>query len=163
MLDAAWILSVQFGYLWLSEPVIVALPGVLAWAFVVLGRTTPSGRVEAIVTDGTFGLHLGWVCGDGGEHGRGPVGSGLPGLGLGQDVWGVVVAAVAGLVGVLVAVTGRRRISPTLTLGWGLAWVAVARLDGPLARPARRGPARRRRESDRSTREICADLSLSRR
>ncbi|WP_181433523.1 hypothetical protein [Curtobacterium sp. MCPF17_031] len=154
----------QFGYLWLSEPVIVALPGVLAWAFVVLGRTTPSGRVEAIVTDGTFGLHLGWVCVATAANTAAVLSAaGFRGLGLGQDVWGVVVAAVAGLVGVLVAVTGRRRISPTLTLGWGLAWVAVARLDGPLARPARRGPARRRRESDRSTREICADLSLSRR
>jgi uncharacterized membrane protein len=33
---------------------------------------------------------------------------------------------------VLVAVTGHGRIAPTLSLGWGLAWVAVARLDGPL-------------------------------
>ncbi|MDN4649182.1 tryptophan-rich sensory protein [Curtobacterium sp. PsM8] len=133
LLNAAWILSVQFGYLWLSESIIVALLGVLAWAFVVLRRTRPSGRLEAVITDGTFGLYLGWVCvATAANTAAVLTAAGFRGFSLGQDVWGVVVAAVAGLVGVLVAVTGRGRISPTLSLGWGLAWVAVARLDGPL-------------------------------
>ncbi|WP_220032688.1 MULTISPECIES: tryptophan-rich sensory protein [unclassified Curtobacterium] len=133
LLNAAWILSVQFGFLWLSEPIIVALLGVLAWAFVVLRRTRPSGRVEAVVTDGTFGLYLGWVCvATAANTAAVLTAAGFRGFGLGQDVWGVAVAAVAGLVGVLVGVTGRGRIAPALSLGWGLAWVAVARLDGPL-------------------------------
>lgn len=62
LLNAAWILSVQFGFLWASEPIIVALLAVLVWTFTILRRTKPSGIVEAIVTDGTFGLYLGWVC-----------------------------------------------------------------------------------------------------
>jgi hypothetical protein len=132
LLNAAWILSVQFGFLWASEPIIVALLGVLVWAFVVLRRTRPSGIVEAIVTDGTFGLYLGWVCvATAANTAAVLTAAGFRGFGLGQDVWGVGVAAVAGLVGVLVAIGGRGRLSPAVSLGWGLAWVAVARLDGP--------------------------------
>ncbi|MBF4582753.1 tryptophan-rich sensory protein [Curtobacterium sp. VKM Ac-2865] len=133
LLNAAWILSVQFGFLWASEPIIVALLGVLVWAFVVLRRTKPSGIVEAIVTDGTFGLYLGWVCvATAANTAAVLTAAGFRGFGLGQDVWGVGVAGVAGLVGVLVAIGGRGRLSPAVSLGWGLAWVAVARLDGPL-------------------------------
>ncbi|KQS14587.1 tryptophan-rich sensory protein [Curtobacterium sp. MCLR17_007] len=133
LLNAAWILSVQFGFLWASEPIIVALLAVLAWAFVILRRTRPSGIVEAIVTDGTFGLYLGWLCvATAANTAAVLTAAGFRGFGLGQDVWGVVVALVAGLVGVLVAVAGRGRLSPVVSLAWGLAWVAVARLDGPL-------------------------------
>uniref|UniRef100_A0A942T979 Tryptophan-rich sensory protein n=1 Tax=Neobacillus citreus TaxID=2833578 RepID=A0A942T979_9BACI len=133
LLNAAWILSVQFGFLWASEPIIVALLGVLVWAFVLLRRSRPSGWVEAVITDGTFGLYLGWVCvATAANTAAVLTAAGFRGFGLGQDVWGVVVAAVAGLVGVLLAVWGRGRLAPTASLGWGLAWVAVARLDGPL-------------------------------
>ncbi|MEN0102459.1 MAG: TspO/MBR family protein [Curtobacterium sp.] len=133
LLNAAWILSVQFGLLWLSEPIIVALLAVLAWTFVILRRTRPSGTVEAIVTDGTFGLYLGWVCvATAANTAAVLTAAGFRGFGLSQDVWGVVVALVAGAVGALLAVSGRGRLAPTVSLGWGLAWVAVARLDGPL-------------------------------
>jgi len=133
LLNAAWILSVQFGFLWASEPIIVALLAVLVRAFVVLRRTRPSGTVEAIVTDGTFGLYLGWVCVATAANTAAVLSAaGFRGFGLGQDVWGVLVAAVAGLVGVLLAVWGGGRLAPTAALGWGLAWVAVGRLDGPL-------------------------------
>ncbi|MBT2503527.1 tryptophan-rich sensory protein [Curtobacterium sp. ISL-83] len=133
LLNAAWILSVQFGFLWLSEPVIVALLVVLVWTFAILRGTRPAGVVGAIVTDGTFGLYLGWVCvATAANTAAVLTAAGFRGVGLGQDVWGVLVAAVAGLVGVLLAVWDRGRLSPTVALGWGLAWVAVARLDGPL-------------------------------
>ncbi|MGN8051200.1 tryptophan-rich sensory protein [Curtobacterium sp. 22159] len=133
LLNAAWILSVQFDFLWLSEPIIVALLAVLVWAFVLLRRSRPSGIVEAIVTDGTFGLYLGWVCvATAANTAAVLAAAGYRGSGLSQDVWGVVVALVAGVVGVLVAVWGRGRLAPTASLAWGLAWVAVARVDGPL-------------------------------
>ncbi|TCL77813.1 TspO/MBR related protein [Curtobacterium sp. PhB128] len=133
LLNAAWILSVQFGFLWASEPIIVALLAVLVWTFTILRRTKPSGVVEAIVTDGTFGLYLGWVCvATAANTAAVLTAAGFRGFDLGQDVWGVLVAAVAGLVGLLLAVWGRGRLAPMLSLAWGLAWVAVARLDGPL-------------------------------
>jgi hypothetical protein len=133
LLNAAWILSVQFGFLWASEPIIVALLVVLIWTFTILRRTPSRGVVEAILTDGTFGLYLGWVCvATAANTAALLTAAGFRGFGLGQDPWGVVVAAVAGLVGVLIALWGRGRLTPMASVAWGLAWVAVARFEGPL-------------------------------
>ncbi|PZE65564.1 MULTISPECIES: tryptophan-rich sensory protein [unclassified Curtobacterium] len=133
LLNAAWILSVQFGFLWASEPIIVALLVVLIWTFTILRRTPSRGVVEAILTDGTFGLYLGWVCvATAANTAAVLTAAGFRGFGLGQDPWGVVVAAVAGLVGVLIALWGRGRLAPMASLAWGLAWVSVARFEGPL-------------------------------
>lgn len=133
LLNAAWILSVQFGFLWASEPIIVALLVVLIWTFTILRRTPSRGVVEAILTDGTFGLYLGWVCvATAANTAAVLTAAGFRGFGLGQDPWGVVVAAVAGLVGVLIALWGRGRLAPMASVAWGLAWVAVGRFEGPL-------------------------------
>ncbi len=133
LLNAAWILSVQFGLLWASEPIIVALLVVLVWTFSILRRTRSRGVVEAILVDGTFGLYLGWVCvATAANTAAVLTAAGFRGFGLGQDLWGVAVVAVAGLVGVLLAFWGRGRLAPAASLAWGLAWVAVARFEGPL-------------------------------
>lgn len=135
LLNAAWILVVQAGLLTLSVVVIVALLAVLARCFVLVRRTAPSGWADAVITDGTVGLYLGWVC----VATAANVTAALIGLGVGSAqgpaaaVWAVVVLAVAGLIGLLLAVTGRGRIAPMLSLCWGLAWVAVGRLTGDLA------------------------------
>jgi hypothetical protein len=130
LLNAAWILSIQFGLLLLSVPVIVALLAILVWCFFIALRTRPSGRIDAVITDGTIGLYLGWVC----VATAANITAWLVAIGVRgpRDVWAVIVIAIAGLVGVLLAIRGRGRIAPTLSLCWGLAWVANARLDGPL-------------------------------
>ena len=90
LLNAAWILSVQFGFLWASEPIIVALLVVLVWTFTILRRTPSRGVVEAILTDGTFGLYLGWVCvATAANTAAVLTAAGFRGFGLGQDpgVW----------------------------------------------------------------------------
>jgi hypothetical protein len=133
LLNAAWILSVQFDLLSLSVPVIVLLLGVLAWIFVILLRTRPRTLLETVLLDGTMGLYLGWVCvATAANISAVLVDAGFHGFGLAADAWGVIVIAVAGLVGVLLAVVGRGRLTPALALCWGLAWVAVARLTGDL-------------------------------
>ena len=133
ILNAAWILSVQFDQLWLSLPIIAALLAVLARAFVLCLRVPPSGPVDALVTDGTVGLYLGWVTIATAANATAlPVAAGFTGFGLDPDAWAVAVLAIAGLVGVLVAIVGRGRIAPALSLAWGLAWVAVGRLTGEL-------------------------------
>lgn len=104
LLNAAWILSVQFDLLPLSVPIIAVLLAVLAYIFVLTLRHRPSNTVDAIITDGTMGLYLGWVC----------------------------VATAANISAVLVAVYGKGRLAPAASLGWGLAWVAVARFSGEL-------------------------------
>lgn len=133
VLNAAWILSIQFGLLALSVPVIAALLAVLVWCFFIGLRTRPVGRLDALLTDGTIGLYLGWVAiATAANVTAFLVAAGFRGGGIPRDVWSVVIIAVAGAVGVLLAIRGRGRIAPALSLGWGLAWVAVARLTGDL-------------------------------
>lgn len=131
LLNAGWILSVQAGLLVLSVVVIVALLVVLAFAFRLCLASPPASRVEAVVVDGVVGLYLGWICvATAANVAAVLVASGFTGWGIHPDAWGVTVVAVAGLVGVALAIGGRGRISPTLSLCWGLSWVAVGRLAG---------------------------------
>jgi hypothetical protein len=131
ILNAAWILSVQFDLLPLSLPVIVALLAVLVWCFLITLASRPKNIVETIVADGTIGLYLGWVCvATAANTAALLVAGGFRGFGIDADVWAVFVVAVAGVVGVLVALRGKGRIAPALSLSWGLAWLAVGRLAG---------------------------------
>ncbi|MCM6764349.1 tryptophan-rich sensory protein [Rathayibacter sp. ZW T2_19] len=134
LLNAAWILVVQAGLLALSVVVIALLLAVLARIFVLLRTTRTAGVVDAVVTDGTFGLYLGWVC----VATVANVTAALVGAGVGSadgpgaSAWAVVVLAVAALIGVALAVAGRGRLAPMLSLCWGLVWVAVGRFGGEL-------------------------------
>lgn len=133
VLNAAWILSVQFDQLALSCIVIVALLAVLARAFLLLVDSRPTGVAEAIVLDGTMGLYLGWVSiATAANLAAGLTAAGFGGFGWGRDVWAVIVLAVAALVGVLLAIRGRGRLAPAAALIWGLSWVAVSRTTGEL-------------------------------
>jgi hypothetical protein len=133
LLNAAWILSVQFDRLGLSVPIIVALLVVLVVAFRTCLAVPPRNVVDTIVTDGTVGLYLGWVTiATAANIAAVLVASGWDGWGIPTETWGVLVVALAGLVGIALAVWDHGRIAPTLSLGWGLAWIAVARLtDAP--------------------------------
>ncbi|MES2093761.1 MAG: tryptophan-rich sensory protein [Actinomycetota bacterium] len=133
LLNAAWILSIQFGFLAASVPIIAALLVVLVVAFRITLASRPTSLVETIVADGTVGLYLGWVTvATAANVTAALVIAGFRGFGLGADAWAVMIVAVAGLVGVLVAIRGKGRLAPAVSLSWGLAWVAVARLTGDL-------------------------------
>lgn len=133
VLNAAWILSIQFDMLWLSVPVIVVLLVVLVYAFGQCLEYPPKNVVDGIVTDGTVGLYLGWVIvATAANVTAALVAAGFDGWGIPPETWAVIVVAVAGLVGGALAVWDRGRIAPTLSLCWGLAWIAIARLtDAP--------------------------------
>ncbi|ANJ29029.1 hypothetical protein ATC03_16965 [Agromyces aureus] len=129
LLNAAWILSIQFDLLWLSVPVIAALLVVLVVAFRIGLALRPKSMIDALVTDGTIGLYLGWVTvATIANIAAVLVAAGFDGFGLPPETWSVTLVAVAGLVGMALAVWDRGRIAPTLSLTWGLAWIAVARL-----------------------------------
>lgn len=133
ILNAAWILSIQFDLLALSVPVIALLLAVLVWAFRITLASRPKNLVETIVADGTIGLYLGWVSiATAANITALLVAAGFRGFGIGADAWAVVIIAVAGLVGILVALRGQGRLAPAASLAWGLAWVAIARLTGDL-------------------------------
>lgn len=131
VLNAAWILSVQAGLLAVSVVVIVLLLAVLAYCFRLYASTRASGWIEAVVVDGTIGLYLGWVCiATAANITAAITAAGFTGWGINPDSWAVVIIAVAGLVGVGLAINGRGRLAPAASLCWGLAWVVVARLSG---------------------------------
>ena len=133
ILNAAWILSVQFDLLPLSLPIIAALLGVLGWTFVLCLRYRPSGAIDSLLTDGTIGLYLGWVSIATAANAAAVFTvAGFEGFGLSPDTWAVIVLAVASAVGVMLAIVGHGRIAPALSLSWGIAWVAVGRLTGEL-------------------------------
>jgi hypothetical protein len=122
VLNAAWILSIQFDLLALSVPIIALLLADLVWVFLILLRSKPKNVVETIVADGTIAANITALF----------VAGGFRGFGLPAGVWGVAIIAVAGIVGVLLAIRGRGRLTPAAALCWGIAWVAVARLTGDL-------------------------------
>ncbi|WP_368665613.1 tryptophan-rich sensory protein [Homoserinimonas sp. OAct 916] len=133
VLNAAWILSIQAGWLAFSVVVIVALLAVLAWIFVLYRRTPGSGVVEAVVVDGVMGLYLGWVCvATAANITSWLTAIGFSGWGIPATAWAIAVVAVAGLVGIGLAVAGRGRLAPAVSLCWGLTWLAHARLSGEL-------------------------------
>ena len=131
VLNAFWILSIQFDLLPLSVPIIVVLLAVLVQAFLQAIAYPPTSVADGIITDATIGLYLGWVCVATAANVTALlVASGFTGWGLAPELWSVVVVAVAAAVGVVLALVSRGRISPALTLAWGLTWVAVGRLAG---------------------------------
>ena len=131
VLNAAWILSIQAGLLAVSVVVIAALVVVLAWLFTLCVDSPAKNLVDAVLVDGVLGLYLGWVSIAAAANITAfLVAIGFNGWGIDPNVWAVTVLSVAGLIGVALAIRGGGRFGPTLSLGWGLAWVAVARLTG---------------------------------
>ncbi|MFB9072323.1 tryptophan-rich sensory protein [Citricoccus parietis] len=133
LLNAAWIWVVQFGWLNLSLVVIVALLAVLGRILMLLVRTASEGRADALITDGTFGLYLGWVTIATVANTSAVLGAaGFDGFGLPVTVLSSVVLAVAAIIGVATAWRSGGKTAPALALTWGLAWITVGRLDGGL-------------------------------
>lgn len=127
LLNAAWILVIQAGWVWLSVPVIAVLLGVLALLFRRITVRPPRSLIESLVVDGTFGLYLGWVsvatCANiaAALKGAGFLGFEIP------EVLAVVVLAVVAAIGVALTVAGRRPIAAPAAMIWGLAWIAAGR------------------------------------
>lgn len=129
ILNAAWLLVTQVGWIWASVAVILALAVVLG---LLVGRLTAEPAPDApshLIVDGTFGLYLGWVavatCAN---ITAAFVGSGVS-LGPAVDVaLACAVLAVAAGLGVLFAHRFGARWAVALAMAWGLGWIGVARL-----------------------------------
>ncbi|MCK9794941.1 tryptophan-rich sensory protein [Isoptericola sp. 4D.3] len=137
LLNALWIGVVQAGWLWASVAVIACLVVVLCVVLLRLVRLPASGVLDVVATEVTTGLYLGWVCvATLANVAAALAASEVGDLGLGPTGWGVALAAVAALV--VIGVSFRAAVRPALAIavglaaGWGLAWIAVARTQGPL-------------------------------
>lgn len=133
LLNAAWIWVVQAGWLAASLLVIVVLLAVLIRILFILMRNRAENAADAIITDGTFGLYLGWVTVATIANTAAVLGAaGFSGFGLSVPLLASVVLAVAAVIGIVQAWRTGGRIAPALALAWGLAWIAVGRVDGGL-------------------------------
>ncbi|MTG88390.1 tryptophan-rich sensory protein [Cellulosimicrobium sp. BIT-GX5] len=137
VLNAAWIGVVQAGWVPVSVVVIAALLAVNAVAVVRLVRLRPESTAQAVVLDGTLGLYTGWVSVATLANVAAALADGGVGeLGLGATGWSVVLVAAAAVLSVAWArfTAGRRALALGigLAMSWGLAWIAVARFQGPL-------------------------------
>jgi len=137
VLNAAWIGVVQAGWVPVSVVVIAALLAVNAVVVVRLVRLRPESTAQAVVLDGTLGLYTGWVSVATLANVAAALADGGAGeLGLGATGWSVVLVAAAAVLSVAWArfTAGRRALALGigLAMSWGLAWIAVARFQGPL-------------------------------
>lgn len=131
LLNAAWILSVQAGLLWLSVMIIAVLLAVLCIAYSICIRRPPRALADALITDGTIGLYLGWVAiATAANLTAALVASGFDGAGIAPEVWSVLVVELAAIAIAVLGVVSRGGLAPMLSASWGLAWVAVGRLGG---------------------------------
>ncbi|WP_194409498.1 tryptophan-rich sensory protein [Microbacterium cremeum] len=130
VLNGLWLAAAQFASLPLTVLVIVLLLIALAVTFHVSMAFPGRGVADSVLIDGVTGLHLGWVTvatvaniaawgapatGEGGGSATG---------------WGIATVVLIAAVGVVIAWWSRWRLAPGLAMGWGLVWIAVARLTG---------------------------------
>ena len=130
VLNAVWIAVVQAGVVWASVLIILGLLVVLVRMVMILRKTRTHTKTDALLTDGTFGLYLGWVC----VATTANIAAWVATFGVhtfpGWQWAGVVIIAVVMIISVGLAVYSRGRIAPALAISWGLTWLAVARLEG---------------------------------
>ncbi len=131
LLNAAWLLVTQAGWVWGGVAVILVLVGVLGELVRRLTAIPSYGVAETVFVDGTFGAYLGWVtvavCAN---VTAALVASGVRVGDTVADLAAVAVLAVAAAVGVVLARVLDGRWAVAVALAWGLGWVAVGRLTG---------------------------------
>jgi len=133
LLNAAWILAVQAGLLALSVPVIALLLAVLLVAFVRLRHEPGESTADSVLLDGTVGLYLGWVMvATAADAAAWLHAAGFSGFGVAPELWAMAVIVLLAAVACALAVWDRGRLAPALATAWGLAWIAVSRVEGGL-------------------------------
>ncbi|MRG59435.1 tryptophan-rich sensory protein [Agromyces sp. CFH 90414] len=131
LLNALWIGVVQAGWLWLSVLVIVVLLAVLCIAYRACVLRPPRKLLDALITDGTIGLYLGWVSiATAANVAAALTASGFDGGGIPPEAWAVAVITVAVAAIAALGLWSRGGLAPMLSASWGLAWIAVGRLTG---------------------------------
>ncbi|HEY1133827.1 MAG TPA: hypothetical protein VGE77_04565 [Nocardioides sp.] len=130
-LNALWLQVTLDGYLWTSVPVIVLLLVVLAEIVRRLTQHPAEDRLDRLVTDGSFGLYVGWVSlAVVANVAAATTAAGAAATGRNATVVAVVVLVVIAGATALMARTWGGRLAVAAAQTWGLAWVAYGRLAG---------------------------------
>jgi len=133
LLNAAWLMNAQLEELAMSVPIVVALTGTLVAAMRRCVQTPPRGTVDAVITDGTVGLYLGWSILTVFANVTAVLAAGgFDGVGVESDSWAVAILALLGGLGVALGAWTGGRVAPAIAIAWGLGWIAAERLLGGL-------------------------------
>ncbi|MFF2633431.1 tryptophan-rich sensory protein [Microbacterium sp. NPDC058021] len=137
VLNGLWLVAAQFTTLPLTVLVIVLLLVTLGWTFHLAVQNPPRGVRQALFTDITVGLHLGWVALATVANSSAWLTQIVPAeWGQAADAVGIAVLVVVALVGVGIAIASGGRVAPGLAMGWGLVWIGVGRaFDEPESMP----------------------------
>lgn len=131
ILNAAWLLVTQQGWIWVSVLVIIALLVVLARLALELAAAS-EGAADTFGTwlvRITVGLYLGWVAVATFANIAAALGSTGADVSTGAAVLGALVAlVVVTSVAVTLMRSERTRWSVAAAVVWGLSWLAVGRL-----------------------------------
>ncbi len=131
VLNAAWLLVIQAGWLWVSVLVIAGLAATLGLLLARLGATPSYGVPESVLVDGTFGLYLGWVAVAACANVTAALVATGASLGSAGDVLAaVLVLVVAAGLGWWFATRLDARWAVAAAMAWGLAWIGWGRLAG---------------------------------
>ncbi|MDO5627279.1 MAG: tryptophan-rich sensory protein [Mobilicoccus sp.] len=129
VLNAGWLFVIQTDALWLSVVVIVALLVAVIRIVMLLERHPRDGLGETIVTDGTFGLYLGWTCVAVCPNVAGTLGSaGVRLEGAVEEGAAVAVIAAVTAIGVALAFRFGARWAVAIAIAWGLGWITYGRI-----------------------------------
>ena len=129
VLNAAWLLVTQQGWIWVSVLVMAALVACLGLLVRRLEEHPSYGHGETVLVDGTFGLYLGWVAVAACANVTAAlVASGVDPGGATAQLAAVVVLTVAAAVGVLLARRLGGRWAVAVAMAWGLLWIAWGRV-----------------------------------
>ncbi len=130
VLNASWLLVTQQDWIWASVVVILALLATLLEIVRRLHLERPVSRADLIVTDGTFGLYLGWVSVATVANIAAALTDSDVTVGRTAEVLAAAAAVVAVTVaGIVLARSFGGRWAVTAAIAWGFAWVAFGRLN----------------------------------
>jgi hypothetical protein len=129
VLNASWLLVVQQDWIWASVAVILALLVTLLEIVRRLDQHQPTSRLDVVVTDGTFGLYLGWVS----VATVANVAAALTDSGVRvartlEVLSAVTVVVAVTLAGIVLARSFGGRWAVAAAMAWGFGWVAFGRL-----------------------------------
>jgi hypothetical protein len=131
VLNASWLLVVQQDWIWASVAVILALLATLLDIVRRLQQNRPIGRFDVVVTDGTFGLYLGWVSvATVANVAAALTDSGVTVAPAVEVLFAVGVVVAVTVAGVVLARSFGGRWAVAAAMAWGFGWVAFGRLSG---------------------------------
>ncbi len=130
VLNATWLLVTQQDWIWGSVVVILALLATLLEIVRRMHQQRPAGRVDLVITDGTFGLYLGWVSVATAANIAAALTDREVTVARAVEVLAAAAAVVViTLAGIVLARSFGGRWAVAAAIAWGFAWVAFGRLN----------------------------------